>query len=724
MKYLQEAVDEAILDLRVKNRGQFLDKLDSVKTRLADHIFAYKVAIKLYSEFYFAKHCLNIAIKTHKNIKFIQYRSNWIEDRLVRLLHRRDRAGARVRRRDRHVSSGKIQTTSISNENGKYRSSSPERNVSPNIFMESIMQLLYVNTKIQDSEMGFICDSNIEKNTSTRNQLFSPELSTTIGYSLHNVNQSQLSEMNLTSDISSKSMGNTPSDFGSYSHPNEVPNSLEESCVNIRTPSSQPILGSDFKELYSVYFSDHKIIEEIQQVAPTPTCKLSVTNSTYNNFKLFGILNGILFKNNMDSNFFEKLNRKMDSYRDDSRYFIPSTSLYPKEFDFCNFDSSTSFILNKRPHFQMSFSSKRMYNLPRSTKHLVPGTECHYNDNVYLTTILKNLITTDSGSNLRIEILKLLQTMPNYISPYVYLINELFGSDNNILVRYEAMKILITLSKVNDDVLYFSIKVFSVCNSRVQFDLLRNYRIYLPILNILSSLFLDNLKKCLRTLLHNDLEEISIESVLLLAYYFPSLEYDDFLSSTLLSKKLPQYCLPICVFFVKYLHLTKPVLFFILSRLICDHHETNRIEIAKLICLIQYTDWTLDLRKYCHFILSKLLWEDPSRFVRDQVRQTIIEIGILDSIITENMINLDSTNELIKLRAIKSFGSLREINSFSIARLLEILEIDANPSIKLETIRTLSILSLNEITLRSLIIEKAKGDGYIALEAQKILRYY
>ena len=719
LRYLQEAVEETIFDLKFKNNDQLLDKLDSVKNRLADHILAYEVAIKLYSEFYFAKYRLNIAMKDHRNIKFIHYRSNWIEARLIKLLNRRDRAGARVRRRDRQISSGKIR---IPNENDKYHGSSNDRNDSSNLFMESIKQQLYVDAGIQDNEIGYMPHSDIDRSFCTQNQLFSSEHSATIGFNLNTtLNQSQFSEMNPTSDFSPKSLRNTPTDIEPCFHHNEVYTSVDESCENILTPSSQPIFGSELKNLSSIYSSNCKMMEGSEQIASRPT---EIFSNNDNHIKLLSNLHTILFKCNLGSNIIKKP-EELVTHCNDNRYFIASSLLYPKEFDFCFFDSFTSFILNRRPRLENSVCPKRINNLPKYTKHPLSENEFQYIcDDDFLTSTLKDLSSTDSDANLRIEILKLLQTMPNYIPAFIYPINKLFGSDKNILVRYEAMRILITFSQINDEILYFSIKVFSLCNLSIQFDLLRNYRIHLPILNVLSSQIHNNFKKCLQTLLHNDLEEISIESLLLLSYYFPSLEYSDLLSSTLLSNTLQQYCLPISVFIVKYLKPTDSVLFFILSNMICDDHEINRIEIAKLVCLIQPTDWSSDLRKYCYSILSKLLWEDPSRFVRDQIRQTILEIGVLDDIIAEKMMNLDSANELIKLRAIKSFGSLREINSLSIARLLEILEIDASPIIKLQTIRTLSILSLHETTLQSVIIEKSNGDGYIALEAQKVLKYY
>ena len=701
LKYLQEAVEEAIFDLKFKESdNQLLDKLDSVKSRLADHILAHRVAIKLYSEFYFSKYRLSIAIQNNKNIKSIQIRSNWIEDRLVKLLHRRDRAGARVRRRDRQESSC---------------------NFSTNIVIRSNKQLVFHDSEIQDYGVDNTCISAIDKNNCFQNQLFDSKLSASS--KVDALNQSQLCEMNLTNADSPKSRKSIPSDVEPCSHLNKVYNTTKESCMHVLTPSSQPVFESDLKDLSTIYFSEYKMFECSQRISPKPIHGFS--DSDHDNLILSCKLNTLFFKNNKESNIFNRLEREMVSHYDVNRYSFANNSLYPKEFDLRYCDTSTPFISNQIPRFQMSIISKRINNLPKPVKNTIATNESPNNcDTVFLTTTLKALTSADSKGYLRTEILKLLQTMPNYISDFISPIYELFSSDTDILVRYEAMKILISFSPVKDEILYFSNKVFSLCNSRIQFDLLQNFRKYLPILHILSSLILNDFKKCLEVLFHDDLGEISIESLLLLAYYFPSSEYSDVLSSILLSNKSQQYSLPICVFFVKYLKLTDSVLFFIFSRLVCDSRETNRIEIAKLLCMIQPTDWSLNLRNYCYSILSKLLWKDPSRFVRDQVRQTILEVGLLDEIIRENMTNLNSSNELIKLRAIKSFGSLREIDSQSTARLLEILETEADPTIKLQTIRTLSILSLNEIYLQSFIIDKAKGDGYIAWEAQKFLKYY
>ena len=174
LKYLQEAVEEAIFDLKFKESdNQLLDKLDSVKSRLADHILAHRVAIKLYSEFYFSKYRLSIAIQNNKNIKSIQIRSNWIEDRLVKLLHRRDRAGARVRRRDRQESSC---------------------NFSTNIVIRSNKQLVFHDSEIQDYGVDNTCISAIDKNNCFQNQLFDSKL---LHIEFQSVCSCQLCEMNL-----------------------------------------------------------------------------------------------------------------------------------------------------------------------------------------------------------------------------------------------------------------------------------------------------------------------------------------------------------------------------------------------------------------------------------------------------------------------------------------------------------------------------------------------
>ena len=316
-----------------------------------------------------------------------------------------------------------------------------------------------------------------------------------------------------------------------------------------------------------------------------------------------------------------------------------------------------------------------------------------------------------------IDYTSLMNNSRNLIPDYL---RKIFLVCDNAIVHYKIMCFFISSNEMFDQILIFSLLIFNINNVSLHFELLRLYRKFLPKLIGISTNLLSDFEFYLDKFTISDHTDIIVESLLLLRYYFSSENNDKLLVLALLNKRFKHYWIIIFTFSIKYGKPLQIIIPTILERLRGDTHEYNRLQLAKLIGLIK--SWEFNYYNQCYNVLSELLWEDPSRNVRNEIGNILLEIGMSKEIIRDIFHRLDHEDKLIRLRAVKSLGSFNVTNSRCIRKLLEILEIDSSMAVKLETIKTLSILSIHEPRIKSILVEKSRGEGFVALEAQKVLK--
>ncbi|KAI6659501.1 hypothetical protein LOD99_10749 [Oopsacas minuta] len=771
LRYLQEAMEEVILDLKgIDSQDLFWSKLESIRNRVNELIISYQVALKIYNELFCTKRKFENAIRENINIKCVQNRSSWIEERLGKLLQRRDRAGARLRRDKNYQPKPSKCLANTSNEfnrnvMGDYIGSTKRSNLP---HWHSLNNLLY-SEKYYDKKFDDTVITATEQDiTFMRNQLSSSQMTLESSPNLNILKPSSLiSQINISGSISS------------ISNQNSLNNSLtnsNSSIMAILLPTENCSIDNDFAGVSrassvdkTIHIQDMDSVISNNLITPNDLDKEDCHSTISTNLRCYDEL--YIQKQQKERKNFQEINCSGISHytENENPHYIKLSNLRRRYLNhtldnctfvkphcaiYSTFMATRSTFLNDHLYPKIAYSSVLQTCAPiisqndtNVTKLVSSKSTSFYpscsNNKIkimhskirqnsltefkseikdkFIITYLQELASPVTTSNSLIAILSLLHKMPNYIPSFIIPIFNLFRYNSDLRVRYEAMKILLSLCQVHDEILLFSLGVFELDNWTIHLDLLQSFRLYLPIFNVKSSSILESFKIHLSKFSNASCDGIIIESLLLLTYYFPSLASKEVLLTVFLSNTFKDYCVILCTYFVKHMDLNEEIIIFILSRLLSDS-EHDRLEVAKLLCSIQPNDWSLTSRHYCYSLLSRLLWEDPSRFVREQIKQTIFNIGMLSDIISEITSKLDDNNDLIRLRAIKSLGSLQETSPNSIQRLLEILEIDSSTTVKLQAIKTLSIISKYEPKLQSVIIEKSKGEGYIALEAQKIMK--
>ena len=736
LQNLQEAMNVTILHINILQcESQLWNKVNSISMKLRELIFCYTVALKILNELCFIRKCLEKALRANSNVRKIQFRFIWLEERLGKILQRRDRAGARVRRGDNFLRS----TINRYLPNKKLE----------NCYEHLVDDFAFIRlNQISNSEASKLSRYEKNSNCRSRNSIFnSGKLSSPTS---HMVSSSS------TSHISSKTICYDDHDFshsGSQLFSSVKKSMLSNNqmrCFKFAPGYINPYFGNRKNHNSSEYNEKEKIYGELQtsliereklyglSLNSIPIMKLSNSKNLLEIQNNYSQINSEINSSNLPF-----IYRKRDivylpyleccclffkaqifypisnSHTYPQNLNFPSCELFnPKLFNSCSEDLSFTGIeqVNLISHFSID---KNMNTHLSDLVERIPPTHTILPQNrLVVLNSLKNIssFSYDIDHISRIDLLNSLQ----YGVIKIKDLGKLLASCHDVIVCYKIMKIIISINEIIDDFLMFSLEIFNISNWRLHFDLLRQYRIFLPKFDEISFNLIDDFKNYLDLFSISQHHELIVESSLLLRYYFPSEQNEIILKSALLDNSFKLYWIIICTFFIKYGKPSNIVIITILARLTTETHEKNRLQLAKLIGYIK--DWEFELYNHCYNVLSKLLWEDHSRNVRIEIGKIMIQIGMSKEIIKENLDRLEHDDKHIRLRAVKSLGSFHLTNSKCIRKLLEILEIDSSMAVKLETIKTLSFLSIHESKILPVIFEKSRGEGYIALEAQKALK--
>ena len=777
LENLQEAMSANILQINLIQRETlFWSKVSSTRMRLKELIFSYTVALKVLNELCFTRKCLEKALRANSNVRKTQCRFNWIEERLGKILQRRDRAGARVRRGDRlfRSTNDRCIPRIDSALTGNIDTSTVKSDVC-NVLEDEISSALSHNADtcfkhLHDDDLGFINDKEVQfshskdskLNFHKRNSNCSSEININGNSIFDSVKPGSLmSQMAISSGSSHKSSKTSyqnshyNSNCGSRIIPSNEQYTLDVDEIlcskfvpGYKTPyicnsADSNSLDQDENDELDGALQASMFQKEVIRLSPNliPVMQVSEGN---NSFKFHQEPIVQIISEIQPSNLPFIYKKKRDAVY---LHYLECWCLFFKAQKYTsNFTSNnyTSGINTNYPQY-LNIPTKELFNIKRFSSvsegsigqgieqvTFVPPLSIDKNlsneiDSINLPhvtaehkqMVLQNSlhkISSFNSNNPRIHTSNDFQDEGRKIN---YLRN-LFTSNDDVIIRYKVMKFSIYLQEVFDDILIFSQQIFKIANWRLHSDLLRYYRIYLPKFADISSYLICDFRSHLDKFSSEEHHELVVESSLLLMFYFPSDKNELFLISALLENRFKLYWIIISTFCIKYTKPRQCVIYTILTRLRTDTHEQNRLQLAKLIGFIK--DWDIELYYHCYNVLSKLLWEDPSRNVREEIGKTMIKIGMSKEIIEENLYGLEHDDKLLRLRAVKSLGSLHVTNSKCIRKLLEILEIDSSMTVKLEVIKTLSILSIQESKIISVIIDKSKGEGYVALEAQKVLK--
>lgn len=121
-------------------------------------------------------------------------------------------------------------------------------------------------------------------------------------------------------------------------------------------------------------------------------------------------------------------------------------------------------------------------------------------------------------------------------------------------------------------------------------------------------------------------------------------------------------------------------------------------------------------------VLVDKLSSDPIQVVRFNVGKLITAIGLRIKALDLLLKQLNDHNDNVRTRAVMAMGNFELKGTKYMQGLLDLLELDANQNVRIQVLRVFGNLKFYEVRVIEKLLERDKGTGVIAKEAQKALR--
>ncbi|ELT97382.1 hypothetical protein CAPTEDRAFT_190566 [Capitella teleta] len=120
-------------------------------------------------------------------------------------------------------------------------------------------------------------------------------------------------------------------------------------------------------------------------------------------------------------------------------------------------------------------------------------------------------------------------------------------------------------------------------------------------------------------------------------------------------------------------------------------------------------------------ILERRLWDDPNKVVRHEVAKVLAALGLFASACEKVEKKMEDPHEDIRIQAVVSVGTLGMKNERTLRALLEMLDLDPSPLVRLMIIRTFGVLKTSDRRVIRALKVRVGGEQRMSMEASRIL---
>ncbi|XP_035694743.1 uncharacterized protein LOC118428709 isoform X1 [Branchiostoma floridae] len=307
-------------------------------------------------------------------------------------------------------------------------------------------------------------------------------------------------------------------------------------------------------------------------------------------------------------------------------------------------------------------------------------------------------------------------------------LRDMVANDENSKVKYEAAKSLLTLGLWDEPVIDLVVQHIKEGDENTRTDLLRTLASAKNIQFIdKSSKTFRSLHKALHTLCSpkNPSEATGFDAAVCLGYMCVS---DDRAKERLVSAltvKDPHKKAKALEVVVRQMNYSEPqVREAILEQLKASPVWKYRAAAAKLITYLGPTFLTGEEDiEHVFQILDRRLWDDPKREVRATVALAVEALNMKTRAYELAERRLEDSSEDVRAQAVITLGTLGVRKERTLRLLLEMLELDSSEYVRLQVVRTFCNLGIVDIRAIRSLRERERGEGPLAREAGKAVRF-
>ncbi|XP_066292588.1 uncharacterized protein [Branchiostoma lanceolatum] len=307
-------------------------------------------------------------------------------------------------------------------------------------------------------------------------------------------------------------------------------------------------------------------------------------------------------------------------------------------------------------------------------------------------------------------------------------LRDMVAKDENSKVKYEAAKSLLTLGLWDEPIIDLIVQHIKEGDDNTRTDLLRTMASAQNIQFIdKSTKTFRSLHKALHTLCSpkNPSEATGFDAAVCLGYMCVS---DDRAKERLLSAltaKDPHKKAKALEVVVRQMNHSKPqVREAILEQLKASPVWKYRAAAAKLITYLgpAFLTGEEDI-EHVFQILDRRLWDDPKREVRATVALAVEALNMKTRAYELAERRLEDSSEDVRAQAVITLGTLGVRKERTLRLLLEMLELDSSEYVRLQVVRTFCNLGIVDIRAIRSLRERERGEGLLAREAGKAVRF-
>ncbi|EDO33579.1 predicted protein [Nematostella vectensis] len=160
----------------------------------------------------------------------------------------------------------------------------------------------------------------------------------------------------------------------------------------------------------------------------------------------------------------------------------------------------------------------------------------------------------------------------------------------------------------------------------------------------------------------------------------------------------------------------------LLQQMSSSYNWKHRLEAAELLIFIGSRDVFKVMSEDEVFdVLEKLLWDHANKELRLKISEALAAMGLRQRACALALRRLEDPKEEVRGRAVISLATLGMKGTKEMKALLDLLELDTSVYVRIQVVRAFSHLGWNDPRIIRSLRERERGEGTLAIEAERAL---